>query len=136
MDLSIFKTDPDKEVQGVWKDIEFRGQTGKFKIARAGNPVFNRIFTRIKNSRTFVDDDSQSAKDHDDEALTHALAEAILMDTDEIELDGEVIDYTPELGYKILSDPAFSELKNQIAIAAGNFEHYAVVKLEALEKNS
>ena len=136
MDLSIFKTNPEIETGGVWTDIEFRGQTGRFKIARAGNPKFTRIFTKLKNARHFVDEESESAVEHQADCINKAMAEAILIDTgDEITNNGEPVKYTPELGYQLLSDPAYTELKNQISFAAGDFEQYAVVKLEAIEGN-
>lgn len=136
MDLTIFETNPDLEVGGVWVDIEFRGQTGRFKVARAGNPKFTRIFTKLKNSRHFVDEDSDGAVEHEKECINRAMAEAILIDTGkEITSDGKKVKYTPELGYELMSNPAYTELKNQISFAAGDFEQYAVVKLEGIEGN-
>jgi hypothetical protein len=136
MDLDVFRADADKEVNGVWTEIEFRGQTGQFKIARAGNPKFTRIYTKYKNSRTFSNPESQEAQDHDLDCLNRAFAEAILIDTgEEITDKGEPVKYTPELGYMLMTDPNLTELKNQIATKAGDFEMYAVAKLEEITKN-
>lgn len=136
MDLQSFKTNAGLEVEGSWIEIEFRGQKGKFKIARAGNPKFTRFYTKLKNARRFNDQESEEAKAYEDDCLNRAFAEAILMDTgDEITNGGEPVKYTPELGYQLMSDPGMTELKNQIAIAAGDFEQFAAVKLEDIIKN-
>lgn len=136
MDLNVFKTDPEADVGGVWVDIEFRGQTGRFKVARAGNPKFTRIFTKLRNSRLFQNEESDEAQKHHDESINRAMAEAILIDTgDEITNNGEPVKYTPELGYELFSNPEYTELKNQIAVAAGDFEQYAIVKLGGIEGN-
>lgn len=136
MDLNVFKADQEKEVNGVWTEIEFRGQTGMFKIARAGNPKFTRLYTKYKNQKQFVNGESQEALDHEQDCLNRAFAEAILLDTgDEITDNGEPVKYTNELGYRLMSDPALTELKNQIAMKAGDFENYAIIKLEDIAKN-
>lgn len=136
MDLNSFKTNQKKELNGVWVEIEFRGQKGKFKVARSGNTKFNRLYTRLKNQRTFANSESEEALAHDEDCLNRAMAEAILLDTgDEITNDGEPVKYTPALGYDLFSDPSLVELKNQIAIKAADFETFAAVKLEKIEKN-
>ncbi len=136
MDLDVFRADSSKEVKGVWTEIEFRGQKGKFLIARAGNPLFTKIYQRYKDSRMFTNPESEEALEWNQECLNRAFAEAILLDTgDEITNQGEPIKYTPELGYQLMSDPNLTELKNQIATKAGDFEMYALVKKEDLIKN-
>lgn len=136
MDLDIFRTDVEAENNGVWTEITFRGKTGKFKIARAGNPKFNRVYTKLKNAKNFADDDSEEAIEYQQDCLSRAFAEAILIDTgDEITDKGKKVKYTAEIGYILMSDPSLTELKNQIATAAGDFEQYAIAKLADLEKN-
>lgn len=136
LDLDAFRADPDQEVKGVWTEIEFRGQKGRFKIARAGNPKFTRVYQRYKESRMFPNPESEEAEEWNVDCLNRAFAEAILLDTGkEITSGGEPIKYTPELGYKLMCDPELTELKNQVATKAGDFEMYALVKMEDLIKN-
>jgi hypothetical protein len=136
MDLDAFRANSEKEVNGVWTEIEFRGQKGKFLIARSGNPAFTRLYTKLKNQRVFANPDSQEAIDHDTDCLNRAFAEAILLDTgDEITNNGEPVKYTPELGYQLMTDPELTELKNQLAMKAGDFENYAVKRLDEIAKN-
>ncbi len=135
MDLSIFATDRDKELNGCWMEVEFRGQTGKFKIARAGNDKFHRIFAKLKSQKLFKKDQEEEERVYVDDCMTRAMAEAMLMDTGtEITNNGEPVIYTPEIGYQILM--AYPELRNQISILASNFEEFAANKLEESTKNS
>ena len=135
MDLDIFRVDVEKESEGVWTEITFRGKTGKFKIARAGNAKFNRVYTKLKLARNFADPESEEAIEYQNDCLNRAFAEAILIDTgDEITNKGKKVKYTPELGYTLMTDPGLIELKNQIAQAAGDFEQYAIAKLDELEE--
>lgn len=132
MDLEIFKTD-ESAVEGTWVDIEFRGQIGKFRIARAGNPEFNRVYRQLRNAKRFSDNSSDEAELFNDDCLSKAFAETILLDTgEEITHKGEPVKYTSALGYELLSNPAYVELKNQIIQAAGDFEQFASFKLDEI----
>jgi hypothetical protein len=134
MDLQIFETDREKDVGGVWQTIEFRGQSGEFKIARRGNDRFNRIYARLIAEKQFQDDNSDAAIDFREDCVIRAMADAILLDTgDEITNKGQPIKYSPELGYQILK--AYPELRNQVALLADDFEQYATLKLETEIKN-
>jgi hypothetical protein len=135
MELSIFQTEADKDVNGVWMSIEFRGQVGQFKIARAGNDKFMRIYAKLKNQRVFRKEQEEERVAYEEECLTKAMAEAVLIDTgDEITDQGKPIKYTPEIGFMILS--RYPELRNRIAVLASNFEEYATVKVDDIAKNS
>lgn len=136
MDLNLFKADTEREIQGAWVDITFRGQKFRFKVARSGNPEFTRIFTKYKNSKIFANPDSDESIAHDQECLNRAFSQAILMDWDEsMTMNGEPVKYSVEVAYEILKDPAFTELKNQLAVKAGDFDLYAEVQLETAEGN-
>lgn len=134
MDLEIFGTDQAKEVGGVWQDITFRGQTGSFLIARRGNEKFNRAYAKLEAKRNFSNPLSDDALAYREDCVIRAMSETILLDTgDEITNKGEPVKYTPELGYQILK--AYPELRNQVALAADDFEQYASVRLETEIKN-
>lgn len=135
MDLyEIFATDKDKELNGVWVDIEYRGRKGSFKIARTGNDKFNQVYLFYKNQKRFTNPQSDEAKAFDNDCLTRAMAEAILLDIGADMTDqGEPIKYTPEIGYQILTK--YSTLRDRIALEANEIDHFAMVKTENLTKN-
>ena len=119
MDLqTTFATDKRKEQEGVWKSIG----DARVKVARANNPKYRAALT--KYVKQFVPAGIQPKPDDPniEKATVYAMAEAILLDWENIAIKGQLLDATFENAVRILTDyPDFREVVSQIAVDVDNF---------------
>ena len=119
MDLqATFATDKRKEQDGVWKNIG----DARVKVARANNPKYRAALA--KYVKQFVPAGIQPKPDDPniEKATVYAMAEAILLDWENIAIKGQILDVTFENAVRILTDyPDFREVVSQIAIDVDNF---------------
>jgi hypothetical protein len=116
--LSSVRSDPDLESKGVW--CTFEGSM-KFLIARSGNPAYNERLRRLREPLI----QNIRARDIDPEKIEAVVRECIahhvLLDWQNVEDDkGEPIRYTPEVGLKVLADPAYRDVYQFVKNMADN----------------
>jgi hypothetical protein len=119
MDLqATFATDKKKEQDGVWKNLG----DARVKIARANNPKYRTALT--KYIKQFVPAGIQPKPDDPniEKATVYAMAEAILLDWENLAIKGEILEVSVEQAIGILTDyPDFREVISQLAIDVDNF---------------
>jgi hypothetical protein len=134
MDLGKLRTDLNKETDGVW--FEF-GDGARVKVAMAGNPNFSRIiralskpYTRQINNGTLDDDIAYRISGK-------AMAEAILLDWEDIIIDGDVVTYSKQVVTDILCNRQYdAEFRKPIQALSEDVSAYRQVVIEDAEKNS
>jgi len=123
-DLEKLATDPRKEEDGVWKPITGDAQV---KVARANNPKYRAAL--MKYQKKFCGLVIDPTSEEFEKAVIYAMAEAILVDWENLAIKGELIPYSVENAIKILTEyPDFKELVSSYAMDADNFRPDEVAK--------
>jgi len=130
MDLKQFKTDPEKQADGVWQPI---GEGTEFLIARMNNPACKAAFKKYAGRYKGPALDMLPAKKQD-EIFAKVLAETVLIDWREtvggklrahtVTLDGKKVTYSTEAAMELLGDPNYSDLLSIVRIYADDAEAY------------
>ena len=101
MELKDFKTDRDKEKDGVWEDL---GDGCSVLVARYGNQAMvnaYRRYPRVLRQRLEsgqVDDDKSST------IMAKVMADTILLDWKGLKEDGKEVPYSKEECVRVLTD--------------------------------
>lgn len=121
-DLNNLKVDPDKASNGAW--VKYYGGT-ELCIARGNNEDAEqyRIEQAIEHADLFQAG-GEKAEEKAFEVETYVLAHFVLKDWEGITVDGEAVDYSPEVGMKYLADPAFKEFRDDVIRFSRNREHF------------
>jgi hypothetical protein len=99
MDIGEAFTNPEVEREGVW--TEYRDGS-KIKIARIGNPNFNRIHeAKLKPHRRKQRDGTLSSE-LETKILCEVIAETILLDWEGFNQDGKEFKFTKKAAYDLL----------------------------------
>lgn len=102
-DIAEFRTDSDKELEGVWIYFDDEENAGAL-IARAFNENFNKQFRKLPRGLQHRAN-AQTLKPGDDiKVWSKLLAATILLDWKNFTYDGKPIKYTKEVAAKILAD--------------------------------
>lgn len=123
MKLSRLAVDTDKSENGIWREIG-HGSGFEVRIARANNSKFRAAVERevlniVRNSSGMPGAEEQS------DATLRAFCAHIVLDWRGLEDDeGNAIPYSPETAYKILSDPAYVDVRSGIEAVANNEKAY------------
>lgn len=131
MDLyKQFQTDEKAEEEGVWIPLS---SSARLKIARLTNPKYQAALKRL--SKPYIKP-GMRMRDLDDEVYEditrQAVAEAILLDWEGIEKDGQPLPYSKQEALAAIKMKDFYEL---VITASGNMETFRVARLAELEKN-
>lgn len=116
--------------QGVW--TEFAGS--KFKIAHAGNMLFQRTLNRLQlpHRRQIERGNIDPAVSHD--ILCKAIAKGLLLDwKDVVKSDGTQVPYSEEFGAQALKNN--TDLREYIQEFASDLENYRIERINS-EGNS
>jgi hypothetical protein len=135
--LKITRSDVDKEVGGVWVTHPLGFE---FKVARMGNSEYRKSMAamltpelvaerRVKGAAAVA---KAAAK-----ATPKLIAKHVLLDWRNVEDDeGNAIAYAPEEGERVLSDPAYHDLREWIEDVASDAQRFAEAVEEESRKNS
>lgn len=121
-DIDHLKVDPTKSREGAWVDY-LRGS--RLKIARLSNDEAEayRLRMALDNADIFTAG-GEKGEALAQEVETYVLAHYVLKDWDGIERAGKPLAFTPELAMELLSDPRFSDFREDVMRIARNREHY------------
>lgn len=114
MDLKkTFGTNKDAEINGVWHTVG----NARLLIARVNNQNYQRVLRRlISPNTTIVNTNSEESQELIKDYTLQAMAQAILVDWENLKEDDKEIPYSPENAYRILKEyPDFLELVSQKA---------------------
>ena len=92
-DLSTFKTNEEKEVEGVWETLD----TGcEVKVARWGNARMNEYYQRFPRVVRQRIDSGQVSDDRSAEILAEVMANTILLDWKGMADEGKPLKYSAD----------------------------------------
>lgn len=125
-DISQLAVDPKKSNEGVWVDLYGTGV--EFLLARHNNR--NAVNARLaadasmyKELRDAKGDDLDALQEKLRISQARVLADHVLLDWKGMEFEGET-KYTPELAFRLLSNPAYEEVFQFVIRESINNEHF------------
>lgn len=126
-----FGTDSKKEVEGVWEDF---GDGLEVKIARIGNPIYQKAFQKISKPHKKAIRRGTLRDEKAEELLIEAMAKAIVLDWKGLEEDGKEVPYNHNNCVKILTE--YKDFREQVSEFATEIEAFRCDEDEEAEKNS
>jgi hypothetical protein len=132
MKLKQLKQDLKKQANGVWVSFD----SIKLKIARHGNPLAQKLTDEHHAQNRALKEENKPEVPFEP-FWVDLLSRAILLDWDGVDgEDDKPLTYTSEEGKKVLSDPAFSDLRSFIELQAATRSNFLERGDQAAEKNS
>lgn len=132
MDIGRFRTDLDREVEGVWVDI---GKGAKLKIARIGNPKYKEVFSeQAKPYRRQIRSGNLS-DEVAERILAKSLAETVLLDWEGLEENGEPLPYSKKAALDLLTNPQYKDFRDLVAELGNEAELFHQKEEEEAEGN-
>lgn len=129
LELNSIAVDPALSKEGVWAD--FLG--GRFLLARRG-PEYNARLGQLYNENLALIKDKTDPELSGKKVLEiyqRAFADTVLKDWEGVAQAGKPLPYTPEEGFRILSDPSLAELATFLEQFSLNHANYrAAVEAE------
>jgi len=126
----IYGVDKEAEISGVWHDM---GDGVRVKIARIGNPQYQKEFQRIsKPYRNSIRRRSLS-DEVAERLLIDAMAKCIVLDWDGLEEDGVPIPYSVANAKRLLTE--YRDFRDNINDFANEMEGFRQEEVEEGEKN-
>jgi hypothetical protein len=133
--LSFQKIDTKAEAEGVWTDY---ADGIRFKIARLGNPDYRAHLRKIGRANQIHVQQDLMDPEVMESFSKEAIAKHVLLDWENVEDDdGSKIPYSPDVGEKILKDPAYVRIFEFVVAFAARAENYRTAAIgEALGNSS
>lgn len=136
MDLSKFKADRTAEDEGVWVALDGDDNGAQIKLARIGNRRYREAMQRRMKPyrralRAGTLDEATAER-----VTAEVLAETVLLDWQDLALDGVALAYSPDRARTLLLDPALRDFRDLIVEMATDIELYRQQDQEEAEKNS
>lgn len=121
MDFESFFTDHSAENEGTWVKLS---STARIKVARASDA--NEAYTsalraKYKAHRFDLEQDDEISTRLQEEIMIELYADHILKDVEGMNLGGQPIVYTPEIGRKLLANKDFMA---RVRSHATSLEHF------------
>jgi hypothetical protein len=132
-DLSDFKTDEVKELEGVWVYFD-EEETQGLLIARAWNENFSRVFRKLPKGLQHRAKIGTLGKKDDGKIWSRVLAETILLDWKGISDEGKVLKYSISVAREQLKK--YKDLRNFVWDTANEEALYHEEEVEEDVKNS
>lgn len=132
MDLGKLRTDLNRESDGVWVEI---GDGARIKVARIGNPRHAAMLRRLSAPYRRQINNSTLPDDVAFRISGEAMADAILLDWEGLELDGAPLLYSRQAAKDLLCNQQLKDFRSQVQAAAEDEEAFRQVVIEEAEKN-
>lgn len=115
-----FNVDKQAEVEGRWFDYT---DGSKLRIARKGNRNYTKLLRQLgKKNKAYFAGKDDAAHDKADDMLREVAAHTILLDWKNVEMGGQLVKYTPEVGLQVFKQyPDFFERVMEFAEEMENF---------------
>jgi|TARA_R110000787_G_scaffold36139_1_gene92447 hypothetical protein len=125
-----YATDTAAEQDGVWEPL---ADGIEIRVARVGNPNYQRIWEReIKPYRAQVDR-GLMADDKMTEIIIKVMAEAVLLDWKNVEYEGKKLQYNRANALRILTE--LPDFRADVLFLANQQASYRAAEIEEAEKN-
>jgi hypothetical protein len=131
-DINKVRTDPEKELQGVWTDF---AEGIRLKIARAGNPAYRKLLREL--SEPHIKDIRNGTMDEElnSTILKKVRAITILLDWENIEENGQEVSYSKEKALEYFMDPSLRDFYLFVVIESENMDLFRKEVIEEAIKN-
>lgn len=110
LELSSIAIDPELAATGTW--LEYMG--GRFLVARQGPAHQERIGTLFNENAELIKSGTPEGNAKLLEIYQRAFADTCLLNWEGVAEKGQELEYTPDLGFKVLSDPRYQELATKL----------------------
>lgn len=124
-DLGTIRIDTEASTKGVW--VPYIGDI-ELLIARNGNPKYEEVVARLVQ-------ENPDLTRRETEIRDRAMAEAILLDWKNVQVDGEDIPYSVEKAYEFLSDPELKDFHSFVMVHSTTSKAFLKQSRENAEKN-
>jgi len=133
MDLKKeFGVDKRREIEGVWFDDEFEGDT-KCLIARIGNPTYQKEFQRIAKPHKRALRKGTLNDDVAENLLTRAMANSILLDWVDMYENGKKLLYSSDEAFRVMKE--YKDFREIVSDVANEIEAFRLEEEKEAEKN-
>lgn len=130
MDIfSTYAVDEDKELNGTWRTIG----DSKFKVARSNNENYVKLLAKkVEENREVLERGDEEARSLDRKIIIDIMAEAILLDWQNVTYKGAGMPYSKDNAKELL---AHREFRREIARMSDEFSAYKAKLEEEAVKN-
>lgn len=136
MDISSLETDLDKELNGVWHDIDHET---RIKVARHGNKRFELALQKlVRELPTPIKGmDRQEVYDTGeyDKKLNRILAETVLLDWTGMKEAGEDMPYSVDKAEEYFNRDNLKDFRDYVLKLAMDAREYRVIEIEETTEN-
>lgn len=131
--FEAFATNTTAEENGVETQISGLGDT-VFKLARIGNPNYNRILDQLyRKNKTVLESKGSAANAKSEQIMAEVYAKTILLGwAGKVRIKGVDTEYNYESALLLCG---LKDLREKFAAAAGDFNTFKLVADKAEEKN-
>lgn len=132
--LNTFGSDIKKSEEGVWITLSDRdGESGRLKIARLWNPRFKELFRKYTEEVT-NNTGSPPTEEEQDTIMAKCLAGAILVDWENIKVNGKEYAYSVSNAIDILLKPELVDFKDRVVSEATKFSNFRLENLQQISE--
>jgi len=138
MDLRKLVTDKEKEQGGVWitlVDLAGLPTDARVKVRRLSSGAYRKLAAEKQISYRHLMGDPETRVEAINRAALDMLVEFIVVGWEGFEVDGVVLEFTPENVRAIFGDPQLVTINDQVSAGAGNAANYQAELTEDLLKN-
>ena len=133
MELGSFKTDTQKEVDGIWFEV---GNGGRVKLARMNNPQYLERMQQLTKPHSLEIRRGTIDTDVLDKIIAQCLAEKVILDWEGLVLYGEPVPYSVERVTEILLDSSLKDFREFLVNEARSSDNFRAAAQEDTAKNS
>lgn len=131
--LSALRTDPDKEISGIWVDYV---DGIRFRIARMNNAAYEKFVANKQSTNPTIFTLKSQDPEFRNSVVCEAVANTVLLGWENLTADdGSEIPYTAAKALEIISNPEYRDVYNFILVQASNAANYKRAVLEAKAGN-
>lgn len=130
-DLSRYRKNVDGSEHGIWTpDL---GEGARVKIRYFKSQKYQDVFRElVKENR---DDLRNNSLEENKKLLGEAIARGLIVEWENIHLDGELLEFNEENAIEIFCDEQFSQFRDYVFEFAQTFDNYRQEQIEAGIKN-
>lgn len=131
--FDAFATDTSAEEHGIYTQVPGLGDT-EFKLARVGNPSYNRILDQLyRKNKTVLESKGAAANARSEQIMAEVYAKTIVLDwKGTVRIKGVDTPYSYATAVMLCG---LKDLREKFAGAAGDFNTFKLVADKEDEKN-
>ncbi len=132
MDFNNFKTNVNKETDGVWSEL---AKGTRIKVARMNNAKYKKSLRKLMAPHKIAIRRNTMPDAVAETLLNRCIAETILLDWEGFQHDGEDVTYSAEKAFEILEDKELKDFRDYVVEVSEDLDLYKVEEDEEAIKN-